>query len=252
LRVGRMADSTCSSSGAETGDRWRVAHSMRENPGLIPTIQGNLRAGGIRSSLPQAYVSRKTVEDGPWLMAMLALGHTCRWWSPRVKASDASRDWCLSKPWMARSSRLRSGRPALRGRTAFGGVIHWGEICGRRGGQLRHDHPVQPRDVESRRQARFRGGPILSGWSRQRSRADWTFYLHRDAGLYHLQRPRRPRCCFSRCRDANERAPAVERFDWSFPDFRRGWSDHCQVHVGGHDHSDRHRRTSDHSRPARP
>ena len=77
------------------------------------------------------------------------------------------------------------GRPALRGRTPFGGVVHWGEVWtpgANFSTTLRLSRAVRLGD-----QAVAAG--TYSLWVVPTSEA-WTLYLHRNPKLYHLERPK--------------------------------------------------------------
>jgi hypothetical protein len=108
------------------------------------------------------------------------------------------------------------GRPALRGRIPFGGVIHWGEMW-TPGANF-------ATTVRFSRDVKLGGSPVAAGkysiWLVPAAEGDWTFYLHRDAGLYHLQRPR-PGDMFLALRVKPAEAAPVERLTWSFPEFSR-------------------------------
>jgi hypothetical protein len=108
------------------------------------------------------------------------------------------------------------GRPALRGRTAFGGVIHWGEMW-TPGANF-------ATTIRFSRDVKVGGKPVPKGtysiWLVPAAEGDWTLYLHADSGLYHLQRPKPSEMFFS-LSVAAATAPAVERLTWSFPELRR-------------------------------
>ena len=108
------------------------------------------------------------------------------------------------------------GRPALRGRTPFGGVIHWGEMW-TPGANF-------ATTIRFSRDVKLGGTPVPAGkysiWLVPGAEGDWTFHLHRDPGLYHLQRPD-PGDMFLSLHVTPAAAPPVERLTWSFPEFRR-------------------------------
>jgi hypothetical protein len=107
------------------------------------------------------------------------------------------------------------GRPALRGRTAFGGVVHWGEVWtpgANFSTTLRVSRPVRLG------QQSVPAG-IYSVWVVPTPEA-WTMHLHRNAKLYHLERPKVAEMAFSTPMTVGE-ASAVERLTFSFPDVRR-------------------------------
>lgn len=76
------------------------------------------------------------------------------------------------------------GRPQLRGRTAFGGVVHWGEIW--------TPGANWATTFTTSKAIRLGGHPVAAGsysvWISP-NKPLWTFYLHREARRYHLQRP---------------------------------------------------------------
>ena len=108
------------------------------------------------------------------------------------------------------------GRPALRGRTAFGGVIHWGEMW-TPGANF-------ATTIRFSREVKVGGTPVPAGtysiWLVPVAQGDWTFHLHRDPGLYHLQRPN-PSDMLLSLAVTPATAPTAERLTWSFPAFRR-------------------------------
>jgi len=108
------------------------------------------------------------------------------------------------------------GRPALRGRTAFGGVIHWGEMW-TPGANF-------ATTIRFSRDVKVAGKPVSAGtysvWLVPAAQGDWTFHLHRDPGLYHLQRPA-PSDMLLTLGVTPGTGPEVERLTWSFPQFRR-------------------------------
>ena len=108
------------------------------------------------------------------------------------------------------------GRPALRGRTAFGGVIHWGEMW-TPGANF-------ATTIRFSRDVKVGGKPVPAGtysiWLVPAAQGDWTFHLHPDPGLYHLQRPK-PSDMLLSLAVTPATTSAVERLTWSFPAFRR-------------------------------
>jgi hypothetical protein len=108
------------------------------------------------------------------------------------------------------------GRPALRGRTSFGGVVHWGEMW-TPGANF-------ATTIRFSRDVKLGGTPVPAGkysvWLVPAAQGDWTFHLHRDPGLYHLQRPK-PADMFMSLSVTPTTAAPVERLTWSFPEFRR-------------------------------
>jgi hypothetical protein len=142
----------------------------------------------------------------------LAVGPPARL-SAQVKASERA---IASQTVDGTVIEVAFGRPALRGRTAFGGVIRWGEMW-TPGANFAST-------IRFSRDVRVGGRPVPAGtysvWLVPAAQGDWTFHLHRDPGLYHLQRPK-PTEMFLSLPVTPGTSPAVERLTWSFPQFRR-------------------------------
>ncbi len=107
------------------------------------------------------------------------------------------------------------GRPRLRGRTAFGGVVHWGEIW-TPGANWATTLTVS-------KGVRIDGQAVAAGsysvWIVPAER-DWTFALHRQAKRYHLQRPKLDEMAV-RLPITPSAAPLTELLTFSFPETRR-------------------------------
>jgi len=108
------------------------------------------------------------------------------------------------------------GRPLLRGRIPFGGVVPWGEMW-TTGANF-------ATTIRFSRDVKLGGAPVAAGkysiWLVPAAEGDWTFYLHRDPLLYHLQRPQ-PGDMLLALPVRPAEAPPVERLTWSFPEFSR-------------------------------
>lgn len=80
------------------------------------------------------------------------------------------------------------GRPRLRGRTAFGGIVHWGEMW--------TPGANWASTLRVTRDVRLNDQPVPAGsyslWIVP-TQDQWTLYLHQAPKLYHLQRPKRRR-----------------------------------------------------------
>ena len=147
------------------------------------------------------------------LILATLLGHVPSLATAQVKASERA---IATQIVDGTTIEVAFGRPALRGRTAFGGVIHWGEMW-TPGANF-------ATTLRFSRDVKLGGKSVSAGtysvWLVPAEQGDWTFHLHRDAGLYHLQRPKLSEMSFSLAVTPRT-APAVERLTWSFPEFRR-------------------------------
>ena len=103
-------------------------------------------------------------------------------------------------------------RPAARGRTLFGGVVHWGERW--------TPGANWATTLEVDRDIRMAGNAIPKGkyslWLVPRERADWTLFVHPKARLYHTQRPDTTEALI-RISLKPEPASHLERLTFSFP-----------------------------------
>ncbi len=107
------------------------------------------------------------------------------------------------------------GRPRLRGRTAFGGIVHWGEMW-TPGANFATTLSVS-------KAVKVNDHPLPAGrysvWVAP-GEQQWTLYLHRNAKLYHLQRPK-PAEMLLAISVAPTKAPAIELLTFDFPEVRR-------------------------------
>ena len=113
------------------------------------------------------------------------------------------------------SIEVNYGRPRLRGRIAFGGVVHWGEMW-TPGANF-------ATTIRFGKDVTFSGRPVPAGrysvWIVPTELA-WTVYLHRNPRLYHLQRPR-PEEMLVGVPVTPVVVPATELLTFSFPEVRR-------------------------------
>jgi hypothetical protein len=132
--------------------------------------------------------------------------------NPQVRASERGGVYQLID---GTEIEVRYGRPRLRGRTAFGGVVHWGEMWtpgANRSSTLRVSKPVR---IEG--QAVPAG--IYSIWLVP-TETVWTLYLHRGANRYHLERPKPTEMLVS-IPVKPMTLPAVDLLTFSFPETTR-------------------------------
>src|SRR5688500_9908510 len=80
---------------------------------------------------------------------------------------------------------IEYSRPAVRGRTPFGGIVHWGEKW-TPGANWATTFEVD-RDIKLAGQAVPKGKYTVYVIPQQN--ADWTFILHRNPRAYHVLRP---------------------------------------------------------------
>lgn len=107
------------------------------------------------------------------------------------------------------------GRPRLRGRTAFGGVVHWGEVW-TPGANWATTFTVS-------KPIRLAGRPVPAGsysvWIVP-TESGWTFHLDTRTRRYHLERPK-PTETFLAVPVTPESAPSLDLLTFSFPELRR-------------------------------
>jgi len=107
-------------------------------------------------------------------------------------------------------------RPRLRGRTVFGGVVHWGEMW--------TPGANWATTIRVSRDVRIEGRPLPAGkysvWFIPAQERNWTIYLHWEPRLYHLQRPA-PADMFMAIPLAPTAGPSTELLTFSFPESRR-------------------------------
>jgi hypothetical protein len=106
-------------------------------------------------------------------------------------------------------------RPRLRGRTAFGGVVHWGEMW--------TPGANWATTLRVSRAVRLEGRPLPAGrysvWVVPTPDA-WTVGLHWEPRLYHLQRPQLADL-FMTVPVTPTSGPSAELLTFSFPETRR-------------------------------
>ena len=107
---------------------------------------------------------------------------------------------------------IEYSRPAARGRTLFGGVVHWGERWtpgANWATTLDVDHDIF-----------LSGSPVPKGkyalWVVPRENADWTLIVHKKARAYHTQRPDSANVLVRLPIKINQ-APHRERLTFEFP-----------------------------------
>ncbi|MFN0181123.1 MAG: DUF2911 domain-containing protein [Gemmatimonadales bacterium] len=107
------------------------------------------------------------------------------------------------------------GRPQLRGRIAFGGVVHWNEMW--------TPGANWATTLSASKSIRLNGRAVPAGtysvWVVP-TPTTWTFHLHPDPKRYHLQRPRPDEMTVA-IPVSPEQGPSVERLTFSFPELRR-------------------------------
>jgi hypothetical protein len=107
------------------------------------------------------------------------------------------------------------GRPRLRGRTAFGGVVEWGEMWTPGANWATTFSVGKP--------VRLNGHIVPAGrysvWVTP-TETEWTFYLNRRARRYHLERPK-PAEMFLGVPVTPATAPPVDLLTFDFPATRR-------------------------------
>jgi hypothetical protein len=107
---------------------------------------------------------------------------------------------------------IEYSRPAARGRTLFGGVVHWGERWtpgANWATTLETDHDI-----------RLAGQVIPKGkyslWMIARQDSEWSLFVHPKDRLYHTQRPDTSEA-ITRISVKPESGPHLERLTFSFP-----------------------------------
>lgn len=107
------------------------------------------------------------------------------------------------------------GRPRLRGRTAFGGVVHWGEMW--------TPGANWATTLTVTKNVRINDQPVPAGsysvWVQPTEQA-WTLFLNARAKRYHLERPK-PDEMAVRLPIVPFPAPPVDLLTASFPETRR-------------------------------
>jgi hypothetical protein len=103
-------------------------------------------------------------------------------------------------------------RPSLRGRTPFGGVVHWGEKW--------TPGANWATTFEASKDLFLNGRPLPKGkysvWMIPQQAKEWSVILHRDARRFHMQRPSDDGEVL-RLAVAPEQGPSAETLIWSFP-----------------------------------
>lgn len=103
-------------------------------------------------------------------------------------------------------------RPSLRGRTPFGGIVHWGEKW--------TPGANWATTLDANRDVHLNGHPLPKGkysvWIIPQQTSEWTVIFHKEARRFHTQRPREDgeQLRFS---VATEQAPPMEMLTWNFP-----------------------------------
>jgi hypothetical protein len=107
---------------------------------------------------------------------------------------------------------IEYSRPAARGRTPFGGVVHWGERWtpgANWATTLETDHDI-----------RLAGHAIPKGkyslWMIVRANNDWSLFVHPKHRVYHTQRPDTTEA-ITRIPIKPDSGPHLERLTFSFP-----------------------------------